>query len=161
MAPPEEIAALIVGFDWGRKAVRNNYDGDPLTLAAAQKDPAQAREWLENAGFAEWVLKRTGPTNLLGWCAANDPAASMAALKTSGKWPDLLGRLRRDAGPAGAARPQCSRCSRRPRTPATGGRCTRSGSAGGPRERSTGSPTARPSGRARRASPAAARPPRR
>ena len=103
VAPPEEITALI---DWerGRKAMQSNYDGDPLTLAAAQKDPAQARKWLEKAGFAEWVLKRTGPINLAGWCAANDPAASVAALKTSGKWPDLLAGLRRDAGPAGAAR---------------------------------------------------------
>jgi hypothetical protein len=110
--PPERAdrllnAATVPDFDvlvrTALPVVEWAYQGDPLTLAVCRANPANVTGWLGNPGFARWVLRTSGPTNLMLWIAANGAAAGITALKSGYVWSPLLEALRGE-GPAGVVR---------------------------------------------------------
>jgi hypothetical protein len=64
--------------------------GNPLALAVVAADPASTRGWLATAGFMTWARDRAGAPAVVQWIAANDPAASLAAIKAGGQLGALL-----------------------------------------------------------------------
>jgi hypothetical protein len=87
----------LVGWDDVRAAVQHCWGGDPLTLVPVTQDPARATQWLATAGFAGWALQRSGAARVAIFTAA-DAVNRIAALKTAGKWNEVISGLRGNAG---------------------------------------------------------------
>jgi hypothetical protein len=80
----------LIGWDEVRDKVRNAWHGNPLALAVVAADPASTRGWLATAGFMTWARDRAGAPAVVQWIAANDTAASLAAIKAGGQLGALL-----------------------------------------------------------------------
>jgi hypothetical protein len=82
--------AELLGWDDVREKVRNAWRGNPLALPLLVGDPVSTRAWLSTAGFMTWAKERAGAPAIVQWIAANDPAASLTAIKTGGQLGLLL-----------------------------------------------------------------------
>jgi hypothetical protein len=80
----------LIGWDEVRDKVRAAWRGNPLELPVVVAEPATTRGWLATAGFMRWAVERAGAPAVVQWIAANDPAASVAAIKTGGQLGTLL-----------------------------------------------------------------------
>jgi hypothetical protein len=80
----------LLGWDEVRDKVRAAWTGNPLALPLIAADPARTRGWLGTAAFMTWAKERAGVPAVVQWLAANDPAASLAAVKTGGQLGTLL-----------------------------------------------------------------------
>ena len=81
--------AELIGWPEVRDATRAAWRGNPLDLPAAT-DPVAVRGWLATAGGMTWIRERAGAPALVQWIAANDPAATLTAIKAGGQLTALL-----------------------------------------------------------------------
>lgn len=79
-------------ISWGdvRRKVQRSWLGNPLLLPATVNNAARTRAWLATAGFMAWAKTRAGVPAVIQWVAANDPAASLAALQGGAQLDVLL-----------------------------------------------------------------------